>query len=53
MSYSEAAYFGGFHFQHIAAWQEQQRLERIDASLRLLARRRTCRHAGINRLQSV
>lgn len=28
-SYSEAAYFEGYHFQHIADFQEQQRLRRI------------------------
>lgn len=28
-SYSEAAYFDGYHFQHIADWQEAKRLARI------------------------
>lgn len=27
--YAELSYFDGYHFQHIAAWQEQQRLARI------------------------
>ncbi len=26
-SYSEASYFDGYAFQHIAAWQEEQRLK--------------------------
>jgi len=29
MSYSESSYFDGYHFQHIAAYQERQRLVRI------------------------
>lgn len=29
MLYSEAAYFDGAHVQHIADYQEHQRLERI------------------------
>lgn len=28
-SYSEASYFDGYAFQHIAAWQEANRLARI------------------------
>jgi hypothetical protein len=28
-SYSEAAFFDGYHFQHIAAYQEEQRLRGI------------------------
>lgn len=28
-NYSEASYFDGYHFQHIAAWMERVRLERI------------------------
>lgn len=28
-SYSEASYFDGFHFQHIAAYQEELRLRGI------------------------
>jgi len=27
MDYAEASYFEGFHFQHIAAWLEQRRLQ--------------------------
>lgn len=29
MLYSEASYFDGYHFKHIADWQEKKRLERI------------------------
>lgn len=29
MLYSEAAYFDGNHCQHVAAWEEHKRLERI------------------------
>ncbi len=29
MDYAEASYFDGFHFQHIAAFKEMQRLEGI------------------------
>ena len=36
-AYSEAAYFDGFHFAHIAAWQEHLRLKRIDIKVRLLS----------------
>lgn len=28
-SYSEAAYFDGYAFAHIAAWEEEKRLRRI------------------------
>lgn len=28
-SYSEASYFDGYAFQHIAAWEEAKRLARI------------------------
>lgn len=28
-SYSEASYFDGYHFQHIAAFLEEERLQRI------------------------
>lgn len=44
--YAEAAYFGGFAFQHIAAWEESKRLARIAtqsrnaAALRLRGERR-------------
>lgn len=30
MIYSEAAFFDGNHCQHVAAWQENERLRRID-----------------------
>lgn len=29
-NYSEASYFGGYHFQHIADWLENERLRRIE-----------------------
>lgn len=29
MLYSEAAYFEGYHFAHVAAWEENNRLKRI------------------------
>lgn len=28
-NYAEWSYFDGFHFAHIAAWQEAERLKRI------------------------
>lgn len=34
MIYAEASYFDGYHFQHIAAWQDHKRLERIRADAR-------------------
>lgn len=44
MPYSEMAYFEGYHFQHIADWLEQKRIERIRANaIRLLDRRKTRR----------
>lgn len=33
-SYSEAAYFDGYAFQHIADWQESKRLARIARNAR-------------------
>lgn len=30
MNYAEAAYFDGYHFQHIAAYHEDLRLKAID-----------------------
>lgn len=33
-SYSEASYFDGYAFQHIAAWQEAKRLARINRACR-------------------
>lgn len=29
MDYAEASYFDGYHFQHIAAYRDDQRLKRI------------------------
>jgi hypothetical protein len=40
MAYAEASYFDGYHFQHIAAWQDHQRLARIAAEGRKLFERR-------------
>lgn len=40
MLYAEASYFDGYHFHHIAAWQEHQRLERIRNEGRKLVDRR-------------
>lgn len=39
MLYSEASYFDGYHFQHIADWKEHLRLTRklLDASKSHLA----------------
>jgi hypothetical protein len=28
MDYAELTYFDGYHFSHIAAWQDHRRLER-------------------------
>lgn len=28
-NYAEASYFDGYHYQHIAAWQEMRRLQGI------------------------
>lgn len=43
-NYAEWAYFEGYHFQHIAAWQENLRLKRIrDEARRLIDRRRSPR----------
>jgi hypothetical protein len=33
MIYAEASYFSGYHFQHIVAWQEYNRLKRIKTKL--------------------
>jgi hypothetical protein len=39
--YAELSYFEGYHFQHIAAWQEGQRLARIRSQTgRILRERR-------------
>jgi hypothetical protein len=38
--YSEMAYFDGYAFQHIAAWEEHKRLQRIrTTAIRALDRR--------------
>jgi hypothetical protein len=29
MIYAEASFFDGYHFQHIVAWKEYNRLKRI------------------------
>lgn len=34
ITYSEAAFFDGFHFAHIAAWLEHLRLKRVDIHIR-------------------
>ncbi len=34
VSYAEASYFDGYHFQHIAAWAEHHRLLRIEREAR-------------------
>lgn len=39
MIYSEASYFEGYHFAHIAEWQDFQRLERIRAKCRAIHKR--------------
>lgn len=42
--YAEASYFDGYHFQHIAAWEEHKRIERIrTTAIRALDRRRSAR----------
>lgn len=33
MDYGEASYFDGFHFAHIAAWEENRRMRRIARKL--------------------
>lgn len=43
-NYAEWSYFEGYHFQHIAAWQENLRLKRIrNEARRLIDRRRSPR----------
>lgn len=39
MDYAEASYFDGYHFQHIAAYNEEQRLRRIRKESRAAAER--------------
>lgn len=41
MNYSEASYFDGFHFAHIAAKEESDRLKRIAKRTRSLERERS------------
>lgn len=44
MMYAEAAYFEGNHCQHVAAYEEAKRLERIrNESRRMIERRRNGR----------
>lgn len=47
MLYSEASYFDGYHFAHIAAYDEAKRLKAINAAntkaLRSIERRRNGR----------
>lgn len=43
-NYAEASYFDGYHFQHIAAFQEECRLRRIrKQGARMIERRRNGR----------
>lgn len=39
MMYAEASYFDGYHFQHIAAYEEEKRLERIRKDSRKMVER--------------
>ena len=39
MIYAEASYFGGYHFQHIVAWEEYNRLKRIKAKIAEITQR--------------
>lgn len=36
MNYSEASYFDGYHFQHIAAFMERKRLRDIERRNQLI-----------------
>jgi hypothetical protein len=38
MDYAEASYFDGYHFQHIAAFEENNRLKRIAKVARVAMR---------------
>ncbi len=29
LSYAEASYFEGFHYQHIAEWEDRKRIQRL------------------------
>lgn len=41
MSYSEASYFEGFHYQHIADWEDFKRTKMLNArSARIVRERR-------------
>ena len=43
-SYSEASYFDGYHFQHIAAWLEEKRIKRLRTeAIKALDRRKVRR----------
>lgn len=43
-NYAEASFFDGYHFTHIAAWQEMRRLQGIEReALRVIERRRNGR----------
>ncbi len=56
MIYAEAAYFDGYHFAHIAARDEQQRLDRKRRNARAAIereRRSRPRYAGAPRLRLV
>ena len=47
MIYSEAAFFDGNHCQHVAAWEERKRLNRIRQHARTaVERRRGSRYMG-------
>lgn len=39
MIYAEASYFDDYHFQHIVAWQEHNRLKHIRAKIAELVQR--------------
>lgn len=41
MMYAEASYFDGYHFQHIAAWEDYKRLQRIQRQLFVMRERRS------------
>ena len=38
--YSEAAYFDGYHFRHIAAWEDHRRVQRLRNEARRAVERR-------------
>jgi hypothetical protein len=43
MDYAEASYFDGYHFRHIAAWQDHQRQRRLATARRAMT---VARRAG-------